>query len=192
MTKKQQVTQVDDSKKQMIIRLAFEVFYQHGFHATGVDRLLEDSGISKRTMYKYFRSKEDLIAATIAHYQKVTFDYVLEEISKRAKTPREKILLIFDIKREALERGNFNGCFAINAKLEYEGKHSLIENSCDQFNTALESFIAQLCMEAKCIKPLVMAQQIMILLNGAIVFGQSTRNSQIPNIAKEMANSLMG
>ena len=66
MAKKQTIIE-DSAKKQDIIRLAYDVFYKHGFHATGVDKLLNDSGISKRTMYKYFRSKEELIAATIAH-----------------------------------------------------------------------------------------------------------------------------
>lgn len=191
MAKKQTIIE-DSAKKQDIIRLAYDVFYKHGFHATGVDKLLNDSGISKRTMYKYFRSKEELIAATIAHYQKVTFEYVLQEIEKRAKTPKDIILLIFDIKREALERGNFNGCFAINAKLEYEGKHVLIEDACTQFNTTLESFLHMQCTDAKCKKPLLVAQQIMILLDGAIVYGQSTGNSQIPSIAKEIARTLLG
>ena len=97
--------QSSTTKKDDIIHNAYEAFYKHGFHATAVDKLLEDSGISKRTLYKYFRSKEDLIVATIAHYQHVTFQKVVEALAKHAKNPKDKILKIFDLKREGLENG---------------------------------------------------------------------------------------
>ena len=56
------------TKRQEIIDAAYRCFYDGGFHATGVDTVMADTGISKRTLYKYFPSKEHLIEAVLEHY----------------------------------------------------------------------------------------------------------------------------
>jgi AcrR family transcriptional regulator len=178
-------------KRDEIVARAYEVFYKHGFHATGVDKLLADSGISKRTVYRYFRSKEELIAAAIAHYQHLTFVTVQEQINRRAKNAKEKILTLFDLRKDLLEKGDYSGCFAINAKLEYEGKHAEIEKACATFLSELEQFITSLCAEAGCTNPAATATQITLLFEGAIVYGQAKRNPEIAQISKEMARALL-
>lgn len=187
----QAVASTELSKRNEIVRQAYEVFYKKGFHATAVDRVLADSGISKRTVYKYFRSKEELIVATIAHYRHITFEAIAEELEKRTSDPKQKILAIFDLKREALERGEYSGCFAINAKLEYEGKEPEIEAACAVFLDDLGSFIDQLCKQARFKNPNKVMKKIMILLEGAIVYGQAQRDPQIAQLAKDMAVELL-
>jgi AcrR family transcriptional regulator len=179
-------------KRDAIVRQAYTTFYKHGFHATGVEQLLADTGISKRTLYKYFRSKEDLIAATIKHYQITLFEFIETELAKRAKTPKAKILALFDIKREDLENNNFSGCFSINAKQEYEGKHTQIEAACKHFTLSLENFIVGLCDEVGCKNPKLTGQQILLLFDGAIVYGQSKRDAKLFNIAQNLARTLLG
>ena len=63
-----------------------------------------------------------LIAAAVGYYQAQTFLDLQAALERRAKKPRDKLLAVFDIRAEAMEAGDFTGCFAINAKLEYEGK----------------------------------------------------------------------
>jgi AcrR family transcriptional regulator len=41
------------------------LFYRDGYHATGIDRILADAGVAKMTLYKHFRSKEELILAVL-------------------------------------------------------------------------------------------------------------------------------
>lgn len=179
------------SKRDEIILQAFQVFYKHGFHASGVDSLLADSGISKRTLYKYFSSKEELIEATIEHYRNHTLTAMVEELTRRSSNPKEKLLAIFDIRREALEAGDYSGCFAINAKLEYEGRSPDIEAACAGFLNRLEQFIGTLCIEAKCKNPETMARQIMLILEGTIIYGQSQHDPEIAIAAKEIVKMLL-
>lgn len=180
-----------NSKRDEIVKRAFAVFYKEGFHATGVDKVLSDSGISKRTLYKYFPSKEALIAATVHYYQQTTFSAVEETLKKRATTAKEKILALFDLRREALAAGDYSGCFAVNAKLEYEGRHPDIEMACAGFHEKLESFLTALCKEAGCNDPAATAQTIMILYMGTIVYGQSQHNPQIALRAKDVVKGLL-
>ena len=53
------------SKRDELVRKALGIFYRQGFHATGMDLLVAETGISKTTMFKHFRSKEELILAVL-------------------------------------------------------------------------------------------------------------------------------
>jgi AcrR family transcriptional regulator len=55
-------------KKLEIVKYAFDPFYTDDFHATGTEAALAGSGISKRALYNYFSSKEDLIEAVLRLY----------------------------------------------------------------------------------------------------------------------------
>lgn len=180
-----------NKKREMLILEAYQVFYQQGFQSTCMDDVLKSTGISKRTLYKYFRSKEELIAATITHYQNTSFAAIEAEIERRTNNPKEKILTLFDLKKEDLEAGRFNGCFAINAKLEYDGKNAVIEKACLVFMDTLKNFIHGLCVEAKCKDPDITSTRLMILLEGAIIYGQATRNPEITLQARHMAASAL-
>ena len=179
------------SKRDEIVRQAFQVFYSKGFHATGVDTVLADTGISKRTLYKYFRSKEELIEAAVVYYHRMTLEVVVAELERRAPDAKKKLLTIFDLRREVLENGDFSGCFAINAKLEYKGKHPEIESACSAYLGQLENYIAALCEEAGCKRAPFVARQIMILLEGTIVYGQTKHDPSIATAAKEIAITLI-
>ncbi len=178
-------------KRDEIIRLAYEVIDAHGFYETGVDRLFTDSGISKRTVYKYFRSKEELIAAAIGYYRQKTLDAIAAELSRRGGTAQDKLLALFDMKRQELSAADYSGCFAINARLFYDGDQPEIHEACADFLRSVQDLIQQLCREAGCAKPAATAKQIMVLFTGLIVHGQSQRDPDAARLAKELVRTLI-
>ena len=179
------------AKRDEIIERAYRVFYGQGFHATGVDTVLENSGISKRTMYKYFRTKEALIAAVVEHYQKLAFESIPAIMASRTSDPIRQILCLFDIKGEEFSEGNFVGCFALNAKLEFEGKDAGIEMACSQFYMHLEEYISTLCAYANCRNPKVTARKVILLFQGAVVMGQTHHDPSTPQLARTMAKEVL-
>ena len=178
-------------KREELIHLAYEVFSEHGFHSTGVDKLLANSGVSKRTLYKYFRTKEALIAAAIGYYRQKILAQAEAELSRRAGDPKGKLLALFDIKEEELSDPDYCGCFAINARLVYEGDHPEIKNASADFLSGIQAYIEQLCTDAGCSQPAVTAVKIMVLFVGTIVSGQSQKDPAIARAAREMAASLL-
>jgi len=178
-------------KRAEILQRAMEIFYKQGFHATGVDSVLANTGISKRTLYKYFRSKEELIASVVAHYQTTLFEKIPAALSARSASPVQQILALFDLKADEFAVGDYSGCFAINAKLEFEGKDSAIEAACSRFYTLLEEFVAGLCTQAGCRNSAATARQIMILFEGGIVLGQIHHDPSTPNMARKMAEVIL-
>ncbi len=114
-----------NSKRDHLVEAAFRLFKKNGFYATGVDLIMREASISKRTLYKYFPSKNELIVAVLEH-----IDVLLEY---KDKTARENIGAIFENATIWFGDTNFHGCLAVNAMGEFSGKDQPIENSCLRF-----------------------------------------------------------
>ncbi len=56
------------STRQHIIDTAYSLFYQRGFRRVGVDGVAEHAGLTKRTLYYHFASKDELLAAVLEHH----------------------------------------------------------------------------------------------------------------------------
>lgn len=178
-------------KRDEIVARAYTVFYNHGLHATGVDTVIADTGISKRTLYKYFRTKEDLIATVIDYYQTRMFASIPGELATRSNDPKEQILGLFDMKNEAFALSDFGGCFAINAKLEFKGKEPRIEDACGKFYEQLEAYVTTLCEAAKCKNPRTTSKQLMMLFVGGLVVGQLHHDAARITMARDMARMII-
>ena len=53
------------NKRDQLLNTAENLFYREGYHATGIDRILAESGVAKMTLYKHFKSKDELILAVL-------------------------------------------------------------------------------------------------------------------------------
>ena len=81
------------SKREQLLNTALELFYREGYHATGIDRILAESGVAKMTLYKHFKSKDELIMAALEERHARTLRR-FGDAPRRA--PREAILAVFD------------------------------------------------------------------------------------------------
>src|ERR1700747_1366492 len=108
-----------EGKKLDIVKYAFDRFYDAGFHATGMEAALAGSGISKRTLYKYFPSKEDLIKAVLQIYSEGIVHALFDPVES-ISDPREQIVAFFDVQR-ITGRMLTRGCLGMKAAQEYAG-----------------------------------------------------------------------
>lgn len=179
------------TKRDEIIKSAYEIFYKNGFHATGVDAIVDGTGISKRTLYKHFTSKEGLILATVNYYHQITYRAISDYIEKSpSDNPVDKALMIFDFLKDLVDAGNLEGCFAMNAKTEYSNKAMEIESACDGHVIALRELIEKYLSEAKIAESETLAMQIIMLFEGAILRNKATKNSLPTQLAKSAAKSI--
>ncbi len=56
---------MEQDKKQQLVETALALFYRHGVHAVGINQILEQSAIAKKTLYHHFVSKDELLMATL-------------------------------------------------------------------------------------------------------------------------------
>jgi AcrR family transcriptional regulator len=96
--------------QERILETADRLFYQEGIRVVGVDTVAAEIGISKRTLYNYFPSKDDLIVAYLSRR--------LRPIEASDGLPAEQILADFDRLENAMRSEGYRGCPFMNAVAE--------------------------------------------------------------------------
>ena len=184
-------------RKQHLIDTALILFNQFGYHATGIDLILAESGVSKATLYKHFRSKEALILAALQlrHEQVVSkLQAKIEDNNKSQKyvDPVDNVLFIFDDLNEWFNSDTFFGCNFINVSAEYADPNHPINIFAAKHKQIIVNIIAeQLTMKENNQVSQQKADQVGLLIEGAIVMAHTRGMKQSALIAKEMAKHLL-
>ena len=140
--------------RERILSTAYTLFSQHGIRAVGVDTIIEQSGVAKMTVYRHFRSKDDLVLAVLERREELwTRGWLQADVRRRAEDPGERLLAIFDVFDGWFRRRSFEGCLFVNALLEIDDrKHPIHQASREQL-ARIRSFIAELASEAGVAEP---------------------------------------
>jgi AcrR family transcriptional regulator len=76
---------------------AADLFYKHGIHAVGIDRIIRESGAARMTFYKYFPSKSNLVATYLSHKNNLWLDTLTKFTGDPTMTGVDRLLAIFDV-----------------------------------------------------------------------------------------------
>ena len=174
-----------------ILDTAYELFSRNGIRAVGVDTVVAESGVAKMTLYRHFPSKDDLVLAfMVDREQRWTRGWVEEETARRAKTPAERLLAIFDIFDEWFHQDDFEGCSFINVLLETCDRQSPIRAAAIAHLATIRAFLRGLATEAGVRDPDNFSRQWHTLMKGSIVAaGEGDRDAA--RRAKEVARLLL-
>jgi AcrR family transcriptional regulator len=178
-----------EGKKLDIVKYAFDRFYDAGFHATGMEAALAGSGISKRTLYKYFPSKEDLIEAVLWLYSEGVVHELFDPVA-HISDPREQIIEFFDV-RKITGRMLTRGCLGVKAAQEYAGKHEGIVELGIAASSRGEMKFLELCKRAGFAKPQRLAKQLNLLLHGALALSHASGETSAFMLAKDAASAVL-
>jgi AcrR family transcriptional regulator len=157
------------SARDTILDTALTLFYERGFHATSVDTILAESGISKPTLYKYFPTKDNLIQATLYKRDQHMRESLIKGMQQRGKTPREQLLALFAILAEFFQSKPFYGCMFINAAAEYAQRDHPVHQISSEHKRLFGDFILQTVEDAGVENPQDLAAQLLLIMEGAIV-----------------------
>lgn len=183
-------TAPEPTKKQQIVEAAFKLFKARGFYATGVDLIMQTANVSKRTLYKYFPTKNDLIVAVLDYYRTTVAEHLNQILHLKDITSRGKILAIFEDAKQWFEDTNFHGCLAVNAMGEFSGKDSAIENSCIRFKRWEIEVLRSLTKDIGSQQPDELAYKLFVLLEGMSSIAQVTKGT-CPVDMTAMANEII-
>src|SRR5689334_7775924 len=84
------------SARDRVLQTASALFYQHGIHTVGIDRIIAESGVAKMTFYRHFPSKARLVAAYLAQKEQCWQQLLGAITSEPSQTPLERVLAVFD------------------------------------------------------------------------------------------------
>jgi AcrR family transcriptional regulator len=179
------------SKREELIQTALELFGKNGIHATGIDAIVERSGITKKTLYAYFRSKEELVLAVLRQYDGMARSEFMRRVESGGKTPKARLLAIFDFAERWFQQSNFYGCLFINTIGEYSDKDTPFRQICKDYKKLVQGYILSLCEQAGANNPQELAEELALLLEGATVTAQVSQNPKTAKIAKRAAKALI-
>jgi AcrR family transcriptional regulator len=169
--------------QERILKTADRLFYGEGIRAVGVDTIASEVGISKRTLYNYFPSKDDLIVAYLARRLRPT------AVSERP--PAEQILGNFDQLERSLADDGFRGCPFVNAVAELKEPGHAANKIALAFKDQSRTWFRELLSRLEIANPESLAMQLMLLVDGAIAAAVVRRDPKMARVAREAARVLL-
>ena len=157
------------SKRDKLIESAIKLFREFGFHATSVDRIIEEASVSKKTLYKHFRTKNDLIIAALRRFDENARNDFVRAVEATKSSPREQLIAIFDVAEKWFSQKNFYGCIFIHANGEFDGRVKPIKEICKQYKQMMRDFVRELAEKANAANPDELADQLALIYEGATV-----------------------
>ena len=179
------------STKDKLLETAVRLFSQHGYHATGIDRIIAESGVSKKTLYNHFKSKDELILSALRRWDEDSRLWLMRAMEKREKDPRRRLLALFDVLDDWFVSQNFFGCMFINATAEYADPENPIHAAAAEHKRVFRVYLRDLALKAGAANPDELVAQLALLMEGAIVTSQFTNNTRAGAQAKSAAMTIM-
>lgn len=111
--------------RERILKTAEELFYKQGYLATGINQIIDESGVAKATFYANFPSKETLCLTYLNQVSEDEFVFLEKEIAKH-KTPIAQFMCIIESLEPWLEANQLKGCNFLNMVPEVtDAKHPI-------------------------------------------------------------------
>ncbi|MEV0225294.1 TetR/AcrR family transcriptional regulator [Streptomyces sp. NPDC050704] len=175
--------------RERILDTACELFYAHGIHAVGVDRLIAESGVAKATLYKQFPSKDDVVAAYLRRMDDSWRRQLRSAALAAGGDPREQLFGLF-VALEAAAREGTLGCAFINAVAEY-APGSTAHAITVEHKRAVRDWVRDLAAAAGAADPDTLAFQLTLLIDGTLAATRVERADAAAEAAKRTARDLL-
>ena len=175
--------------RERILDTASELFYAHGIHAVGVDRLIAESEVAKATLYKQFPSKDDVVAAYLRRMDDGWRRQLRAAALAAGDDPREQLYGLFVALEHAARQGTL-GCAFINASAEYR-PGSTAHAITAEHKRAVRDWVRELAAAAGAADPETLAFQLTLLIDGTLAATRVERAAEAAEAAKQAARALL-
>ncbi len=176
--------------REHLVSVALKLFHQYGFHATGIDKILSESGVAKNTLYRHFKSKDELILASLRKQDEEFRNWLMREVEKR-NNAADRLLAVFDVYDEWSRSPAFFGCMFINASAEFSNPDSPIHAFCKEHKRLVTRYIQNLANTANIFASERLATYWILLLDGAVISTQVSSSSLSFQQARAIAKNLL-
>src|SRR5882757_4349045 len=166
------------SARERLLAAADELFYREGVQTVGIERIINHAGVAKASLYHTFGSKEELVLAYLER-RHATLAAHVERTLTRFRSPRGRLLGVFDALGEVFTDPAFKGCAFAMASAEAPPGGAL-QNATDEYRTWVRTLFTTLATEAGVADPDSLARELHLLYDGA---GQSARMDHDPSAA---------
>jgi AcrR family transcriptional regulator len=173
------------SARERLLAAADELFYDEGIHTVGIDRIIEHAGVAKASLYNTFGSKDELVRAYLGGRHQARQDHITARLAQY-DAPRAKLLAFFDRLVEVTGDPTFRGCAFANASAESQ-PGGVVEEVSNTNRVWTRTLLTDLAREAGANDPEALAQQLMLVYDGAITGTRMDHRPEVGVAARETA-----
>jgi AcrR family transcriptional regulator len=177
------------SARDRLLEAADRLFYNEGVHNVGIDRVLEEAGVAKGSLYYNFGGKDDLVRAYLDNRHARWAERIADR-QARVDGPERKILAVFDALADLFAEPGFRGCAFINAAAEAP-PGSAEDLATKDFRTWLHELFTVLVAAAGYEDVRGLAVQLVLLYDGSNIAAALDADPRAARSARTAAEALM-
>jgi AcrR family transcriptional regulator len=183
---------VQKNARDRLLDTAIDLFYTHGFHVIGLDRILAETGVTKTTFYKHFESKDDFVVAAIERRDQRETQAFLRAVRKRAgNDPVRQLHAAFDVLDTWFNAPDFHGCLFINAAAEFPDPRDPAHQAASAHKVRTRDWFRDLAKKAKLTDPELFADQYTALFEGTLILRHVHHKNDAATLAKSLVDALI-
>ncbi|TDU73004.1 TetR family transcriptional regulator [Prosthecobacter fusiformis] len=165
--------------RERIVETALKLFYRDGLRATGIDKVIAESGVAKMSLYRHFPSKSLLVAECLRLRSQSWISWFQPAVEKKLRMPGAGLEVIADVLRTWFAKADFRGCPFINAQAETPASDEDVLEVIREHKRVLESWLVELAIRLEYATPKQTAAAVMIVMDGMMVRAQMTRDATV-------------
>lgn len=174
-----------------LLATARRLFCSDGIHATGVARILKDSGVARRTLYERYGSKENLLRAVFDAEAQMWFGWFDTDLPALSSDPAAQLLGLFDLLDAWFQDSEFFGCIFVNAVAEHEKEAGWVRDTAMAHRGLVNGRLHRLLKRAGVRQPARATEKISLVIDGAIVTAMVTGEASAARLAKSIAQDIL-
>lgn len=178
------------SARERLLAAASELFYEQGVHTVGIDKVIERAGVAKASLYNTFGSKDELVRVYLQGRDAVIRERITCALQERYTNARDRLLGIFQVQGEQFAKPGYRGCAFVGASAE-SPSGGPVEQVSDEFRRWLRALFVELAGTAGAHHPEQLAQQLVLLYDGAGVGAWMDRDPTTATAAQTVATTLI-
>lgn len=173
--------------RERLLAAAAKLFYRDGIHATGVDAILAEAKVARRSLYQHFGSKDGLVAAFLERRDREWREWFDRTVAAVAATPQTRLLRLFDVLESWFRMPSFHGCAFINAAAETGDPRHALRAAARRHKEMVRERIEEWARAAGAADPAELARELALLVQGAIVTAMIDPDQPAAETAKNLA-----
>jgi AcrR family transcriptional regulator len=177
--------------KDAVLQTAERLFYAEGYRAVGVDRVIAESGVAKATFYRHFPSKDELLLAVLEGRDARLSAELERRACELTVHASERPLALFDALADWMSEPSFRGCAFLNSMIEVADPAHPVHAAAHRHKSNLARLFRRFLAEAGVARAEELAEQLVLLLDGAIVTALREGGSGAAGRARAIARLLV-
>jgi AcrR family transcriptional regulator len=177
--------------RQRVLDCASDLFYREGVRAVGVDLIVERAGVAKTTLYRYFPTKDDLVAAFLQAEDAHFWSCWDAAAARGAGDARAELNAQLEWIAERLTRPNYRGCPQINVSAEFPDEDHPARRVAAAHKNDLRSRFTELARRMRARDPEMLGLQLALLVNGGFSSSSIVKPAEALRVLAEAADALL-